>query len=286
LATPHYIYTVLKYIPILFAGQFLEKLVETEPDMSWEQILSEDDFRLYRENISLLEEQVIERFAHAHDAPDVLRGIRSVPRHLFVHGEYRYLAYSDNAFPTCCGLTTSAPSVIAEMIFHSGIRRGGRLLEIGTGTGYEAAVLAEMGVHVFTIEIDKAVGNAANRILSSLGYKVDNTIRNAARREEARRSYFRMRRLFAHRGRVELYIGNGAGGLPDHAPYDAIIVAAAVRRLEDIGGLRRQQRSGGRLLYLHGDRNSQLLYIVERHDDRFRTAALEGVSFSFLPLIG
>lgn len=103
--------------------------------MSWEQILSEDDFRLYRENISLLEEQVIERFSHAHEAPDILRGIRSVPRHLFVQGEYRYLAYSDNAFPTCCGLTTSAPSVITEMIFHSGIHGGGRLLEIGTGTG-------------------------------------------------------------------------------------------------------------------------------------------------------
>jgi hypothetical protein len=166
LATPHYIYTVLEYIPILFAGQFLEKLVEPEPDMSWEQILSEDDFRLYRENIPLLEEQVIERFAHAHDAPDVLRGIRSAPRHLFVHGEYRYLAYSDNAFPTCCGLTTSAPSVIAEMIFHSGIHRGGRLL------------------------------------------------------------------------------------------------------------------------YLYGDSNVQTLYILEQHDDRFKTAALEGVSFSFLPLIG
>ena len=254
--------------------------------MSWEQILSTDDFRLYRENISLLEEQVIERFAHAHDAPDVLRGIRSVPRHLFVHGEYRYLAYTDNAFPTCCGLTTSAPSVIAEMIFHSGVRRGGRLLEIGTGTGYEAAVLAEMGVHVFTIEIDKTVGNAANRILSRLGYKVDNTIRNAARREEERRAFISMRRLFPHRGRIELFIGNGAAGLPDHAPYDAIIVAAAVRRLDDIAPLRGQLRSGGRLLYLYGDRNVQTLYILERQNGRFRTSALEGVSFSFLPLIG
>jgi protein-L-isoaspartate O-methyltransferase len=134
--------------------------------MSWVKVLLEEDFRLYRENISLLEEQVIERFAHAHEAPDVLRGIRSVPRHLFVHGEYRYLAYTDNAFPTDCGLTTSAPSVIATMIFHSGIRRGGRLL------------------------------------------------------------------------------------------------------------------------YLYGDRNVQRLYILERKNDRFKTTALEGVSFSFLPLIG
>jgi protein-L-isoaspartate(D-aspartate) O-methyltransferase len=254
--------------------------------MSWEQILSEDDFRLYRENISLLEEQVIERFAHAHEAPDILRGIRSVPRHLFVHGEYRYLAYTDNAFPTSCGLTTSAPSVIATMIFHSGIRMGGRLLEIGTGTGYEAAVLAEMGVHVVTIEIDKTVGNAANRILSRLGYKVDNTIRNPERREEAKRAFHQVRRRFAHRGKIELFIGNGAAGIPDHAPYDAILVAAAVRRLGDIASLPGQLRNGGRLLYLYGDRNVQGLYILGRKNDRFKTTALEGVSFSFLPLIG
>jgi protein-L-isoaspartate(D-aspartate) O-methyltransferase len=202
-----------------------------------------------------------------------------------VHGEYRYLAYTDNAFPTARGLTTSAPSVIATMIFHSGIHRGGRLLEIGTGTGYEAAVLAEMGVHVFTIEIDKSVGSAANRILSRLGYKVDNTIRDPAKREEAKRVFIHMRGQFAHRGRIELFIGNGADGLPDHGPYDAIIVAGAVRHLEDIRPLKAQIRSGGRLLYLYGDRNVQRLYILKRQNNRFKTAALEGISFSFLPLI-
>jgi hypothetical protein len=150
--------------------------------MSREQILL-DDFRLYRENISLPEEQVIERFNRLYEAPDILRGIRRVPRHLFIHREYRYLAYTDNAFPTSCGLTTSAASVIGTMIFHSGIRRGGRLLEIGTGTGYEAAVPAERGVHVFTMEVDKTEGSTANRILSRLGYKVDNTIRDPTRRD-------------------------------------------------------------------------------------------------------
>ena len=254
--------------------------------MSWDAVLSQEDFRLYRENISLLEEQVIGGCDRLYQAPDILRAIRSVPRHLFVHGEYRYLAYTDNAFPTACGLTTSAPSVIGTMIFYSGIRRGGRLLEIGTGTGYEAAVLAEMGVDVFTIEIDKTVGNAANRILSRLGYKVDKTIRDPSRREEAKRAYLRIRERFPQRGKVELFIGNGAGGLPDYAPYDAIIVAAAVRRLEDIPQLPAQLRSGGRLLYLYGDRNLQRLYILKRQHDRFRTSALQGVSFSFLPLIG
>lgn len=253
--------------------------------MSREQILL-DDFRLYRENISLLEEQVIERFNRLYEAPDILRGIRRVPRHPFIHREYRYLAYTDNAFPTFCGLTTSAASVIGTMIFHSGIRRGGRLLEIGTGTGYEAAVLAEMGVHVFTMEVDKTEGSTANRILSRLGYKVDNTIRDPTRRDEAKRAHLRIRGQFPQRGKIKLFIGNGAAGLPDHAPYDAIIVAAAVRRLEDIAALPGQLRIGGRLLYLYGDRNAQTLCIQERQNERLITSALEGVSFEFLPLIG
>ncbi len=253
--------------------------------MSWEEILSEEDFRLYRENISLLEEQVIQHFPRAYEAPDILRGIRNVPRHLFVHGEYRYLAYSDNAFPTCRGLTTSAPSVIAEMIFQSAIRRAGRLLEIGTGTGYEAAVLAEMGVNVFTIEIDRAVAASANRLLTRLGYKMDKTIRNRLKQAEAKRAFFKMRRLFPHRGRIALFAGNGAGGLSDSAPYDAIIVAAAVQHVEDISALRGQLRDRGRLLFLYGSRNSQLLYIVERQNNKFIISVLKGVSFSFVPLI-
>lgn len=156
--------------------------------MSWQEVLSEEDIRLYRDNVALLEEQVINRFPHAYEAPDILRGIRAVPRHLFVHRGYRCLAYTDNAFPTSRGLTTSAPSVIAEMIFHSGIRRGGRLLEIGTGTGYEAAVLAEMGVHVLSIEIDRTVAVLANRVLCRLGYKLDRTIRNRVELEKAKRA--------------------------------------------------------------------------------------------------
>ncbi len=253
-------------------------------NMSLKEILSEEDFRLYRENITLLEEQVLGHFPGAYEAADILRGIRSVPRHLFVHAEYRYLAYTDNAFPTCRGLTTSAPSVIAEMIFRSGISRGGRFLEIGTGTGYQAAVLAEMGVHVFTIEIDRVVSASANRILSRLGYKTDNTIRDKRALAEAKRTFSAMRRLFPHRGRIELLAGNGAGGLPEHAPYHAIIVAAAVQHMKDISGLHMQLRDRGRLLFPFGYRNSQRLHIVERIHDRFITSVIEGVSFSFVPL--
>lgn len=141
--------------------------------MSWELVLSEDDYRFFKENISLLEERVIENFPDGYKNPAILSAIRSVPRHLFVNESYKVLAYTDSALPTCRGLTTSAPSVIARMIFLAGVSRGDTLLEIGGGTGYEAAVLSEMGVNVCSIEIDQPVAEAANRILVRLGYKPD-----------------------------------------------------------------------------------------------------------------
>ena len=113
--------------------------------ISWEAILSSEDLDLYRHNIRLLQEQVAQRFPHGPAAQDILQAIGLVPRHLFVHAGFRFFAYTDNACPTCGALTTSAPSVIAEMIYRSRVRSGGRLLEVGTGTGYQAAVLAEMG---------------------------------------------------------------------------------------------------------------------------------------------
>jgi len=171
------------------------------------------------------------------------------------------------------------------MIFQSGIGSGERLLEIGSGTGYEAAVLSEMGVHVYTIEIDRAVAVAANRILSQLGYKIDNTIRDSHTQAEAKREFSGMRRVFPHRGRIELLAGNGAAGLPDHAPYNAIIVAAAVQRMEDISVLHTQLQNRGRLLFMFGSRNSQMLHIVERRNKEIVVSVLEGTSYSFVPLL-
>ena len=182
--------------------------------MSWEQILSEDDSRLFKGKHLSPGRAGNRAFRPSLRSPGHPPGHPCVFRHLFVHGEHRYLAYTDNAFPPSCGLTTTAPSVVAA--------------EIGTGTGYEAAILAEMGVDDLTIEIDKTVGNAANRILSRLGCKVDNTIRDPSRREEAKRAHLHIRGLFPQRGKIELFIGNGAAGLPDPAPFDAIVVAAAV----------------------------------------------------------
>jgi len=109
--------------------------------MSWQDILQEDDYRFYKENISLLEDQVVQKFKENYKDPSIISAIRNVPRHLFVNQGYKKLAYTDNAFPTCNCMTTSAPSVIAEMIYYAGVKKGDKVLEIGTGTGYQAAGL-------------------------------------------------------------------------------------------------------------------------------------------------
>jgi protein-L-isoaspartate(D-aspartate) O-methyltransferase len=176
-----------------------------------------------------------------------------------VHPDYRYLAYTDNAFPTKHGLTTSAPSVIAEFIRQSGAVRGDRVLEIGTGTGYEAALLSEMGAYVVSIEADRAVAREAERVLCLLG--------------------------LTNSGRVELRTGNGRGGAPDRAPFHAVIVAAAARRTEDVAQLLRQLGDGGRLVAPMGPREGQVLHIFERRGGRISDSVLEGVSFSFVPLV-
>jgi len=254
--------------------------------MDWGYLLSEDDFRLYRNNIYLLEEQVIQNFPDYDRAPEILTAIRNVPRHFFVHESYRYLAYTDHAFPTSGGLTTSAPSVIAEMIYHTGIKRGEKLLEVGTGTGYEAAVLSEMGVNVYTIEVDRTVALKANRILMKLGYKADKRVSNEQQRREILRDFHRVKKLFPYRGGIELYMGNGRGGLPHKAPFHGIIVAASLLNVKNIEQLTDQLHDeGGRLVVPIGARKDQALHMFEKRKDKIHTFILEDISFNFVRMI-
>ena len=254
--------------------------------MSWQNVLDEDDYRLYRENISLLEDQVLNHFPDAYKTPEILSAIRRVPRHLFVNARYRYLAYSDNAFPTISGLTTSAPSVIAEMISHLRINRGDKVMEIGTGTGYEAAVLCEMGVRVFSIEIDRHLAKAANRILVQLGYKMDRGTEKESKLKEQKRRFFRTKRLFPHRGALRLYMGNGRYGLREQAPFRGIILAASVPHRKHIDPLTAQLHGeGGRLVVPIGHRDEQILHILEKDKGRITTYTVEGITLNFVRLI-
>ncbi len=254
--------------------------------MSWEFVFSEDEYGFFRENVSLLEERIVQNFPDSYRNPAILSAIRNVPRHLFVNEGYKALAYTDNALPTCRGLTTSAPSVVAQMISLAGVSKGDRLLEIGTGTGYQAAVLAEMGVNVCTIEIDRSVADVANGILVRLGYKVDKRLKRAQNKRECVRRYLSIRRHFPHRGRIELFAGNGQEGLVEKCPFDGIIVAASVPHLSNIWHLTAQLSAAeGRMVVPVGYRHEQTLSIIERKGEKACCFTLEGVSFDFIRMV-
>jgi len=220
--------------------------------------LSEDDERLFKSNICLLEDQVAGHFPDVLKAPEILSAIGKVPRHLFADPSYKYLAYTDNALPTAAGLTTSAPSVIAEMMYHSGVHASSKVLEVGTGTGYEAAVLAALGCRVFSIEIDTGLYRKAVVLLNRLGFSD-----------------------------VVLYNRNGKDGCPEHAPFSSIIVAASAASVDILKPLFGQlSENQGRLTAPVGPRQAQELIIVERRGKNdFHMFREEGVTYDFVRLI-
>jgi len=133
----------------------------------------------------------------------VLRAMEEVPRARFIEGDARK-AYADQALPIACGQTISQPYVVAYMTEQLGLRPHHRVLEIGTGSGYQAAVLSRLARAVVTIERYRTLADAARERLSALGY--DN---------------------------VEVILGDGLAGAPDKAPFDRILVTAAVERVPE-----------------------------------------------------
>jgi len=132
------------------------------------------------------------------DDPAVIRAMGTVPRHLFVPERQRSSAYADHPLPIGAGQTISQPFIVAAMTQLAQVKKGDRVLEIGTGSGYQAAVLAEIVKKVYTIEIVPELGNRAKALLKELEYN-----------------------------NVHVKIGDGYKGWPEHAPFDAIIVTAA-----------------------------------------------------------
>jgi protein-L-isoaspartate(D-aspartate) O-methyltransferase len=147
----------------------------------------------------------------------VIDAMMSVPRHLFVPDEYRDQAYEDHPLPIGYGQTISQPYIVALMSEQLELAPGDRVLEIGTGSGYQAAVLAEMGLEVYTVEIIPELAERAAETLRAAGY-----------------------------GDVAVRLGDGYWGWEEHAPFDAIIVTAAPDHLPQ--PLVGQLREGGRLL--------------------------------------
>jgi protein-L-isoaspartate(D-aspartate) O-methyltransferase len=187
--------------------------------------------------------------------PDLLQAFATVERHRFVDGDE---PYGDHALPVGSGQTISQPYVVAMMTAAARPPqgwRGANVLEVGTGSGYQAALLAELGAVVTTIERHEPLATTARRHLEEAGYG----------------------------DRVEVVVGDGTQGWPAHAPYRSILVTAGGPSVP--GPLLEQlDRSGGRLVMPVGDREHQFLTLVMREGDALRTRELEPVVF--VPLIG
>jgi protein-L-isoaspartate(D-aspartate) O-methyltransferase len=164
--------------------------------------------------------EMVETTIEARDVTDedVLEAMRTVPRHMFVPSDYLGMAYNDHPLPIGYGQTISQPYIVAWMTELLELKPGEKVLEIGTGSGYQAAVLAELdGVKVYTIEIVPELAETAANRLEELGYS-----------------------------EVEVMQGDGYYGWPEHAPFDAIIVTAAPDHLP--APLVEQLAEGGRLV--------------------------------------
>src|ERR1700719_1321297 len=183
----------------------------------------------------------------------VLQCLERVPRHEFVPAEFRERAYEDAPLPIGGGQTISQPYIVAAMTAALHLQGNERVLEIGTGFGYQAAVLACLAREVFTMEFRAELATEAAERLARLGYK-----------------------------NVHMHCGDGTLGLPEFAPYDAILVAAAAPSVP--APLLVQLAEGGRMVVPVGDVENQDLRLIERSHDTFRTIMLEPCRF--VPLLG
>ena len=183
----------------------------------------------------------------------VLQAMRTVPRHLFVPPEYRHLAYTDGPLPIGYGQTISQPYIVALMSQLLELKGQERLLEVGTGSGYQAAVLAHLAQDVHTIERFPELARQAERVLNELGCE-----------------------------NVRVHVGDGTAGLLEFAPYHGIIVTAAAPHVPR--ALLDQLAGNGRLVIPVGERGSQFLERWTRRDDDFQ--AEEVIPVAFVPLVG
>jgi protein-L-isoaspartate(D-aspartate) O-methyltransferase len=185
--------------------------------------------------------------------PLVLEAMREVPREYFVPEHFQDRAYEDAPLPIPGGQTISQPYIVAAMIRALGLQGGERVLDVGTGSGYAAAVLSRISDHVFSIERHGSLAETAAQRFLELGY--DNiTVRH----------------------------GDGRLGWPEHAPYDAIVVAAATREIPE--PLLEQLAIGGRMVIPVGSASRQELLRIERSaHNQFDRRKLESVRF--VPLV-
>jgi protein-L-isoaspartate(D-aspartate) O-methyltransferase len=183
----------------------------------------------------------------------VLDAMRVIPRHCFVPESLRESAYEDRPLEIGWGQTISQPYIVAFMTQLLELKPEDRVLEVGTGSGYQSAVLGSLVHSVVTIERVEELGDLARQRLDELGFE-----------------------------NVTVVTGDGTLGCPEHGPYDAIIVTAAGPHIPE--PLKHQLRDGGRLVCPVGPRESQRLIRIVREGDRYREET--SIGCVFVPLIG
>jgi protein-L-isoaspartate(D-aspartate) O-methyltransferase len=182
----------------------------------------------------------------------VLSAMARLPRHEFVEPCYRDQAYEDYPLPIAAGQTVSQPYMVALMLEALHLEASSRVLEIGTGSGYQTALLAELAAHVYSVERQAQLAREAEARLSRLGLT-----------------------------NVTLRIADGSKGLPDYAPFDAIVVSAATSQIPT--PLFDQLREGGRMIIPIGPPEAQELQLVRKAQGKPRITLREGCRF--VPLI-
>ncbi len=208
-----------------------------------------DDRRAW-ERRRMVEDQIA--FRGVHD-PRVLEVLLAIPRHRFIPGEDRPDAYEDRPVPIGCGQTISQPYMVAIMTEWLCVAPGDRILEIGTGSGYQTAVLARLAREVVTVERHAALSDTARKLLQAMEF--DN---------------------------IEFVVGDGSLGWPEGAPYDGILVTAGAPRIPQ--ALLDQLAEGGRLVAPVGNREEQQLVRVTRQGGQFKEEP--GIGCRFVPLLG
>lgn len=185
--------------------------------------------------------------------PNVLAAVENVPRHFFFDSSFLEFAYEDKPFPIGAGQTISQPYTVAFQTELLNVQKGDKVLEIGTGSGYQACILSEMGAKVFTIERQKVLFDKTTRLLVKLGYPG-----------------------------IKTFYGDGYKGLPAFAPFHKIIITAAAPYVPDT--LLEQLRPGGIMVIPVGPDDVQIMTtLVRKPDGTFRKK--EHGAFRFVPML-
>jgi protein-L-isoaspartate(D-aspartate) O-methyltransferase len=182
----------------------------------------------------------------------VLAAIAKVPRHLFMDSSFLQFAYKDQAFPIGAGQTISQPFTVAMQTFLLQVERHDKILEVGTGSGYQAAVLLELGATVYTIERQRELYLKTQSILPQIGYN------------------------------PKFFYGDGYKGLPTYGPFDKIIITAGAPVIPE--DLLAQLRVGGRMVIPMGPREKQTMYVVVKTSETEYYKESHG-TYVFVPML-